>query len=473
MRRVTAYIVMVLAMALGSRVAPAQQMNALAGLENASWEGIHLYGVNAFTSYVSSVYPINTTLTVAPGATQLGHDVNYGVSASGGWQYHRGDKLGVTVSYTGSYNRSQNYKSLSSFGHALRASAFWELTPKLTLDLSANGIYQTLAEYIFQPSSLSVTAQSPATINNVAASMGVGQFSNAQAASALTGGTAANVLPQTSLATSLLLGDRILSYATQASLSYQATERLSFNFSGVNAAGQNRTAGTSGISPQTYPVPHTLGLTAGGSVGYEISSRTSIGFNISGGRNSNVYQSGYTTVAAGTFGRMMGTRWFLHASGGAAYSAIIQQQQGAPKNLQVTTSGSLGYGLAAQTFLGSYNRSSMDANGFAIGTNTNLGGAWSWHRPDRRWNMGVSFGQQQLRNTGFASLSGWNASVMWYTHLTNGVRLTTQYAYSNSTGDYLGITTKITVNSVRLTVSWIPSALQAAAAATATAMRQP
>jgi len=473
MRRVTAYIVMVLAMALGSRVAPAQQMNALAGLENASWEGIHLYGVNAFTSYVSSVYPINTTLTVAPGATQLGHDVNYGVSASGGWQYHRGDKLGVTVSYTGSYNRSQNYKSLSSFGHALRASAFWELTPKLTLDLSANGIYQTLAEYIFQPSSLSVTAQSPATINNVAASMGVGQFSNTQAASVLTGATAAAVAPQTNLAASLLLGDRILSYTTQASATYQATQRLSFNFSGVSAAGQNRTGGTSGTPAQTYPMPHTFGLTAGGSMDYSLSTRTTIGINVSGARNSNVYQNAYTTTAAASLGRMMGTHWFMRASGGAAYSVVVQQQQGVPKNLQVITSGSVGYGLQAQTFLAMYNRSSMDANGFAIGTNTNLGGAWSWHRPDRRWNMAVNFGQQQVRNTGFTSLSGWSGGVSWYTHLSGGVMLTTQYVYSNSTGTYLGNTTKIAINSVRLTIGWVPGALQTAARGTATALRQP
>jgi len=461
-----------MALVIGSRNVPAQQMNALTDLSNATWEGVHLYGVNAFTSYVSSAFPITSTSTIAPNAAQLGHDINYGVSASLGWQYHRSNKIGVNIFYMGSYTRSQNFNSLSSFGHAFRANAFWDLTEKLTVTVSADAHYSTLAEYVFQPSSLSIAAQSPTSINNVAASMGVGQFSNTQVASTLSGVTAAAASTQTNLASSMLLGARVLSYATQASLGYQATSRLNFTFSGVSAAGQNRTGGNSGVPAQTYIMPRTFGLMAGGSMDYELTPRTSVGLNVGASRNSNAYQSAYSTTAGASLGRMMSTRWFVHASGGAAYSMAIQQQQGSPKNLQLITAGSIGYGLSAQTFLASYNRSSMDSNGFAIGTNTHLGGAWSWHRPDRRWNMSVNFGEQQVRNTGFTSLSGWNGGVTWYAHLTGGVMLTTQYVYSNSSGTFLGYTTKISVNSVRLTIGWVPGALQAAAQGTATMLRQ-
>jgi hypothetical protein len=57
--------------------------------------------------------------------------------------------------------------------------------------------------------------------------------------------------------------------------------------------------------------------------------------------------------------------------------------------------------------------------------------------------------------------------------LSSGVMLTTQYVYSSSTGTYLGNTTKIAINSVRLTIGWVPGALQTAAQRTATALRQP
>lgn len=466
MYRATAYIA--IALAFGSRAVPAQQMNALTDLSNATWEGIHLYGVNVFTSYVSSAFPVETTTVIAPNAAQLGHDVTYGASVNVGWQYHRGERLGINMAYAGSYTRSQNFNSLSSFGHSFRANAFWELTQKLTLTASANANYATLAEYVYQPTSLSITAQSPATINNVAASMGVGQFSNTQSASALSAATPAGVSNQTSL----LLGNRILTYATQASLGYQATSRLSFSFAAVSAAGQNRNGGVAGAPPQTYVVPRTFGLMAGGSVGLALTPRTDIAINFGTSRNSTLYQSGYSTTAGLSMGRMMGTRWFLRGSGGAAYSWAVQQQQGTPKAIQLTAGGSVGYGLNSQTFLANYNRSSTDINGFAIGTNTHLAGAWGWHRPDRAWNMSASFGQQLVRNTGFTSLTGWNGGITWYTHLVAGTMLTMQYVYSSSTGNLFGYTTKVTVNSVRLTIGWVPAALQAAAQATGASLRQ-
>ena len=50
--------------------------------------GIHLYGVSVFGGYSTSAYPGGLG-QIPVGAGQLGADINYGVSTSLGWQYHR------------------------------------------------------------------------------------------------------------------------------------------------------------------------------------------------------------------------------------------------------------------------------------------------------------------------------------------------------------------------------------------------
>ena len=57
--------------------------------------------------------------------------------------------------------------------------------------------------------------------------------------------------------------------------------------------------------------------------------------------------------------------------------------------------------------------------------------------------------------------------------MADSILLTLQYVYSNSTGTYLGTTNKIAVNSVRLTIGWVPAALQTAIQGAAAALRQP
>ena len=443
--------------------ADAQPPGTISNFQTATWEGIHLYGVTAFTSYVSSAFPITSVNTVTPNANQFGYDLNSGVSVSAGWQYHRGEKLSGSALYTGTYNRSENYSSLSAFGHSLRANLNWNLSPKWAVSFSGSGVYQTLAEYLFQPNNLTAVVQSPASASNMAAGLGIGQFSSTQAASAINGALAPSaVTAQTNPATGVLLGNRIFTYAGQASMSYQATNRLSFNFSGVTAAGQNRVGGSPTTQATTYVVPRTIGLSGGVTMDYSLSPRTTLGISADGTRTSNPIQSAYTTMLSASLGRMMGMHWFLQAAGGGSYTSTIQQQSGAPKMWQTIGSGSLGYSLSSQSFLANYNRSSVDSSGFAVGTNSTLLGAWNWRTPNRRYSLTLSGGQQQLRNTGFTSLTGWNASASWLMHLADTLVLTTQYVYSNSTGTYLGNTTRISVNSIRLTIGWVPGALQAA-----------
>ena len=105
---------------------------------------------------------------------------------------------------------------------------------KWTVTLTGGAQDTTLAEYLFQPSGLSVLSQLPATTDDLAAAFSIGQFSNSQMASMLTG---ASMLQ--SPARGLLLGNRVLSYSANAGLNYAHSSRLSFHFAAFSAGGQN------------------------------------------------------------------------------------------------------------------------------------------------------------------------------------------------------------------------------------------
>jgi opacity protein-like surface antigen len=72
--------------------------------------------------------------------------------------------------------------------------------------------------------------------------------------------------------------------------------------------------------------------------------------------------------------------------------------------------------------------------------------------------MFTSFGQQRIRNTGYASLSGWEASGGVSERLSDHLNLTAQYVYMDDSGIYLGNRTDFAVQAVRVSLNWTPQA---------------
>jgi hypothetical protein len=290
----------------------------------------------------------------------------------------------------------------------------------------------------------------PATMDDLAAAFSVGQFSGSQVASALTGPPLLE-----SPARSLLLGNRILSYSGQMGLSYAHSSRLSFHLASFAAGGQQR-LGSSSVPESNYVVPHSIGINAGMGMAYMLSPRTQVGLDVSGSRIDNRYQAGYVTNANASLGRKMGTHWFLTVHAGGAINQLSNQVYGTPKTKQVIGGGSIGFRTYQHTLLGTYDRASADTYGLAIGTTTSLTAAWNWHRPGSRWNMFSSFGQQQVRNTGYVSLSGWQATGGIAQSLNSHMHMTAQYVYLSNSGGYFGNVVNLAVHSVRLSLSWAP-----------------
>jgi len=423
-------------------------------------EGIHLVGVSVYSGYSTTAYPqTGFALNNTAGAQGLGPDESYGVSASLGWERNHG-KSDLAVMYTGTYGGMVHYSGLDAYSQSLSIAASRILTPKWTFSLSALGQDTTLAQFLYQPSLLSMISAVPATFNDLAAALAAGQFSNAQAASMLTG----SPIMQTP-GRSLLLGNRVLSYTAQASLTYALSSRLQIHFASFAAAGQTRLGGQDGVAPATvvpanYVMPRSLGASGGVGFSYSLSPRTEVGANVDENRTVNRFQAAYISSANAFLGRKMGLHWFLRVQGGWAYDDVTQQTFGTPKNRQMVGSGSLGFRASTHTLVASYDRSASDAFGIAVGTITTMNGAWNWRRAGSRWSAFASLGEQQMRNTGFTSISGWQTSAGITTNLNSHATLTAQYVYLNSAGTYLGAPSNLAIHSVRLSMGWAPQGVQ-------------
>jgi hypothetical protein len=417
--------------------------------------GLHLVGLSVFSGYSTSAYPqagfeFNGS---AAGAANLGPDESYGATASVGWQTHT-EKTNVSVLYTGTYQGMAHYSNLNAFDQSLSISAVRTLTPRWTFTLAASGQDSTLAQYLYQPSTLSVITQVPASLDDLAAALAAGQYSSAQAASLLTGSPGVQTPER-----SLLLGNRVLSYTAQASLAYALSSRLSLHFSSFTAAGQTE-SGQDNVPGQNYVMPRSIGANAGMGFSYSLSPRTQIGVDVEASKLVNHYQDAYTGSASASLSRKMGERWFLRAYGGGTYSDVTQQTFGTPKTSQITGGGSIGFRTLSHSLVASYQRAASDTYGFAVGTVTTMSGAWNWRRAGSRWSVFASFGEQQTRNTGFESFSGWQASGGVSTTLNPHTTLSAQYVYMNSSGIYLGVFNSLAVQSVRVSLGWAPQAVQ-------------
>jgi hypothetical protein len=418
--------------------------------------GLHLVGVSLYSGYSTSAYPqAGINLSSAPGVGNLGGDTSYGATASLGWQRH-GEKTNVSVLYSGTYQGMAHYSNLNAYNQSFSLSASRMLTPKWTFSLTASGQDNSVAQYLFQPSSVSVLTQVPATFDDLAAAAAVGQFSNTQVASALTGAPVMQLPGR-----SLLAGNRILSYAAQAGLDYALSTRWHLHFATLTAAGQNRVGGQpENAAPANYVFPRSFGANAGIGTSYSLSPRTEVGAEVQSSRTVNRYQSAYVNSATASLGRKMGMHWFLRMQGGYTYSLVTQQTIGLPKTSQIVGGGTLGFQTHAHTLVASYNRTATDTFGLAVGTITMMSGGWNWRRTGSKWGISASFGEQQTRNAGFTSLSGWQATGGVTANLNPHMTMSAQYVYLQDAGDYAGVFNNYSVQSVRFSLGWAPQAVQ-------------
>jgi hypothetical protein len=442
MRKLTEYLIVtagLLALNGKSQTLP-DQMNFRTG----EVDGAHLYGVSAFSGYSTSLYPVGQS--VQAGASTLGSDVNYGASASMGWQRHR-EWMNLSVIYSPSYIGQAHYSNLNALNHSLSISASRKLGRKWTASLSGSGQDVSQTQFLFNPTSFAVQSQVPLTFDDLAAAFAAGQFTSTQVASMLTGAA-----PPASLTQSLLYGYRTLAYSTQASLVYAYSPRLSFQVSSFASGSQPLSDGSQVHA--AYVVSHAIGANGGVSISYRLSPRTQLGLNVDESWIMNHYQGAYVTTATASIGRKITEHWFANVHGGYYVTRSTKSGAAFPTN-QAIGGASLGVKTYEHTFTASYDRTSTDSLGF-LGTATSIGGSWRWHHRGSEWALIAGFFDEQTRNTGFASLSGLEASGGVSRNLGDQTTVSAQYVFYKGRSIYSGALTDLTEQSVRLSVGWSP-----------------
>lgn len=411
-------------------------------------DGFRLYDISITLGYATSANPVGQF--ASPGDGALKPDENYGISGTVGYQHHR-EKNNVSITYTGSYSGLVHYSDANGYSESLSITAEHKLAPKWDTSFSASGQDGTLIQILNQPNPLSVISQMPADVNDLAAALGLGNFSSSSAASAILGAPVVQIPIRT-----LLLGDKVLSYSGSAALSYAYSKHLSFHLGGSGSGGENRNPGLNGGPATNFVLPHSYNANAGMSWTYSSTPRTDLGINLEGNRLQNRYQSAYTATATASAGRKLTERFFAKIYGGATYTDITEQTSGSPKTEQFVGGASLGMKTHDQTLTATYDRSVSDSFASFVGTYTVFSGTWQWARRGSRFRMSASAGQQQVRNTGFESFSGWQAGGGFSELLTRTTSVSGQYVYFKTAGSFQGNQSGFSENSVRMSFNWAP-----------------
>ena len=407
-------------------------------------EGFHIYGVSTF--FAHSTYDFLPTPATAPINTRS----QYGAGGTVGWQHFR-SKLSAALRYSANYNGTIQNSVLNNLNQSLVLDLIRPIGTKWDISLSITGQELSLNQSIFDPTVLGSISQSSSTFDDLAAAMSVGQFSSSQSAVMLSGssGTSSPTL-------NVLLGSRVLTYAAHASVGYEHSSRLRFQFGSFAIGGQHRSSNdTTGIT-NNYVMPRTLGGIATMSMSYSLSPRTNLGLGVGQNYTSSRYQRASSTDATVSIGRKMGKSWFLSVNGGGSFTENLQQAGGSAPMRQMLWGGSIGYRTRTFTLLALYNRSAYDAATAAIGTNTIYSGAWNWRHPRSNWGLYATYMRHDTTNTGFSSLWGWQARAGVSRALSGNLTLLIDGSYVRSRGVFLARENGVNVQAIRISLGWTP-----------------
>jgi len=411
--------------------------------------GLSFNGVSVFSGFSDSSSSLSgVSLGLNSSLAGAGPQISYGITTGLSWLRTR-PKTNISLRYSASYTGVGQYSRFDALNGTMGISTS-HTWGKWSGSIFASLADITAAEYPFQTSTLGGIAQTPASFNDLAATLSVGQSTNPQTAAALTNSTP-NLTPN-----SYLFGGRVLTYSVTPSLTYARSSRWQFHFASGSAVGQTRSSG------RNFTMPRGVNINAGVETSYLLSPRTQLGFGVEEQSVLNNYQKTYGTIASVSLGRKMGQHWLLRGHGGTVFGVFTNQTYGISRRPPVIGGGSIAFQLQNQTFLGSYNRSAFDSYGYGAGTSTDMSAAWNWHRPRAWWRMTAQIGQHQTRDTGFASLSGWQASAGLSGRLKDHISLTASYVYFSTTGTYAGVFNTFSFNGLRVSLGWAPQAAQPA-----------
>jgi hypothetical protein len=416
-------------------------------------EGLRIYSLSTFFGYSKFDAPQAAVNSSNPFLTSR---KAYGVSGSIGWQRFRG-RTAFSFRYTGSYSGVLRDTNWNGANHTASFTLTRPFARKWTIDFRATGQDTFFEQFLFDPTSLAAVAQTPATFDNLAAAMSVGQFTSSDSAVLLNSSATA-----ASATRSALLGSHIYTYGANAGISYEPSKRWNIRLGGFTLAGQQRSGDSIPGAQLNYILPRTTGGDLSVAVDFFASPRTSIDFTVLQNYISSRFQQSSGTAGSIGLGRKMGRHWFLRGSVG---SYVAEHQTGGVRQkVQTIGSGSLGWTTYGNTFVGSFTRSGYDMTLGTIGTNTTLSVAWNWRRPRNNWGLNAAFSRIENSSAGLSSLNGWQTTGGFSERLPGNLFVTANYTHLSSRGTYLNFANRINIDGARITLGWAPQRRRSAPA---------
>jgi len=419
----------------------------IAGEQETRRDGLHLYGVTAYTGYTSLGLP-NYNYNYLLGTVPAGSDMQFGGAISVGLgRFRPGSSFSLV--YDSSYDGLARHSEWNALNHALMLSAGRRFGRRWDLHFSAVGTASSMYQYLFAPSTLSTVAAVPASFDDLASAVLAGRFTNEQLASALTGAPVMESPDRTAL-----YGERVLNVSSAITASYSRSDRFTVRFSGSAWRSQYLNVGNESTTGIQAALQRTTDGNADVGFSYAITPRTDFGIDAGANRSISVFQDTYTGTVLASIGRKIGRRWLLTGRAGPAWLHPVRQAYQVSRGTQVAGGGSFGYKTYSQSILATVDRSAADMYGTMAGYTLSTGGAWLWHHPGSQWSLSSSVRQQRMRGTIYEDLDGWMVSASIYRELglQTGVQIT--YTYLNDSGTFLGATSAIAVHSVRVAFLW-------------------
>ncbi|HLJ77161.1 MAG TPA: hypothetical protein VKT75_07095 [Acidobacteriaceae bacterium] len=421
--------------------------------------GLQIASVSAYAVYESSFLP--TGASFQTGVNNLPYDVGFGGSIAVRWTKFS-ERSTFALNYTPSYVGYARNSNLNALNHSFSLTASRKIAPRWTFTFALTGNLSTTDQFLFAPTALGNVAAVSSTFNDLASGLLAGKFAN----NPLLGTVLTRSPLLLSPVSNLLYGQRMFTASAQTTLSYSYSPRLSLTFAGGGSRSQYLSTNQPPAGGRGSFLTDTTSGNASAGFSYSLSPFTQIGGSADSTRTASSFFDAYTTTSQLTLGRTLNRRWILQAHGGVGITTIVRTSVSAvPTEPRPIFGGSLAYKTLSHTFIGSYDRSTVDSYGLGASTTSSSNAAWRWQRPGRSWWITAGFGWQQLTGGAVENITGWQSSAGVNRAIGSHVVLQTQYAYLNYSGNPqgapisgspLGSAYSSSQHAVRLALTWMP-----------------
>jgi hypothetical protein len=428
--------------------------------------GFGFYNLSVFGGYITSNVP---QYSASGAISSYGfHSWNSGVQASLGWRAKRSERLHFDARFSPSYyyqTSSSGFQS-SRFMPNNNAQLSWSqiFGNKWTVNAGLNVAVSDYNQLLLLSDPNQILTGLPGTPGQFANAVLTGTGTNGSL-NAAANGPAAIVAGQQNL----LYGNRILTGAGSAAVSYAVSPRL--RITGAFSAARMQHLDDNS-SPQTaYLLQQSTSLAATLSATYALSERTNINGSVSYSRSlSSLYSTPSMNVMVG-FSRKISEHFFGRAAGGVGY--LLPASNGPQTTFSRTqwqASAGLGYRLLRHSFVGNVSRTVSDNFGLGASSTMLAHGGWTWSPLGSDWAFTAGAAEQLLSDTQFGR-QGYR--IMGGATHTVGHRVFMSLSYGYGSGNSLLLGTgniiytphTSTSHSVRLNVGFRPHLGSAGSAA--------